>query len=85
MGDADVVLHVEADKTAGAIKITVEKLRDGRDGFSIFFKVPPTGSKAVPVPEKITEEEYQGLMIGRTSGPQDHVQLTFKYRRDTLV
>jgi hypothetical protein len=38
MGNADVVLHVEADKAAGAIKITVEKMRDGRDGFSIFFR-----------------------------------------------
>jgi hypothetical protein len=83
MGNADVVLHVEADKAAGAIKVTVEKMRDGRDGFSIFFKVPPTGS-AVPVPEKISEEEYRGLM-GTTSVPPSDAQLTFNQRRDTLV
>jgi hypothetical protein len=58
MGNADVVLHVEAVKAAGAIKVTVEKMRDGRDGFSIYFKVPPAGSVTVPAPEKITEEEY---------------------------
>jgi len=34
MGNADVVLHVEADKAVGAIKVTVEKMRDGRDGSS---------------------------------------------------
>jgi hypothetical protein len=55
MGNADVVLHVEAVKAAGAIKVNVEKMRDGRDGFSIYFKVPPAGSATVPVPEKITE------------------------------
>ncbi|HEX3569509.1 MAG TPA: AAA family ATPase [Acidobacteriaceae bacterium] len=86
MGNADVVLHVEADKTAGAIKITVEKMR-GRDGFSVFFKVPPAGSELVPVPERITKEEYLGLMGGSaiTSGRPTDAQLTFNCRRDMLV
>jgi hypothetical protein len=84
MGNADVVLHVEANKKTGAIKVIVEKMRDGRDGFSIFFKVPPMGSTTVPVPEKITEEEYLAL-IGPTSGGPDGAQLTFNNRRDTLV
>ena len=75
--------RVEANKTAGAIKVTVEKMRDGRDGFSIFFKVSPAGSGA-PVPEKISEEEYRGLM-GTTSAPRSNAQLTFNQRRDTLV
>jgi hypothetical protein len=85
MGNADVVLHVDAYKAAGAIKVTVEKMRDGRDGFSIFFKVAPTGSKMVPVPEKITEEEYLELMTGRTSGRPGGAELTFNQRRDMLV
>jgi hypothetical protein len=84
MGNADVVLHVEADKTVGAIKVTVEKMRDGRDGFSIFFRVPPAGGAMVPVPEKITEEEYLGLM-GSTGGRPSVAQLTFDYRRRILV
>jgi hypothetical protein len=84
MGNADVVLHVEANKASGGIKITVEKMRDGRDGFSIFFKVPPSGSLSVPVPERITEEEYLALM-GQTSGRTDEAQLTFNYRRDILI
>ena len=83
MGNADVVLHVEVNKTAGAIKVTVEKMRDARDGFSIFFKVSPTGS-AVPVPEKISEEDYRGLM-GTTSVRPSDARLTFNQRRDTLV
>jgi AAA domain-containing protein len=85
MGNADVVLHVDAHKATGAIKVTVEKMRDGRDGFSTFFKVPPTGSKTVPVPEKITEEEYQQLMMGRTRGRPSDADLTFNQRRDALV
>ena len=87
MGNADVVLHVEADKAAGAIKITVEKMRDGRDGFSIFFKVQPAGSEMVPVPERITKEEYLELMgSAATMGNRpSEAQLTFNCRRDTLV
>jgi hypothetical protein len=87
MGNADVVLHVEADKAAGAIKITVEKMRDGRDGFSIFFKVQPTGSEMVPVPERITKEEYLGLVgnTGITGERPSEAQLTFNCRRDMLV
>jgi hypothetical protein len=84
MGNADVVLHVEVNKTTGGIKVTVEKMRDGRDGFSIFFKVPPAGSARVPVPEKITEQEYLALM-GTTVARPDDAQLTFNQRRDTLV
>jgi hypothetical protein len=59
-------------------------MRDGRDGFSIYFKVPPAGSVTVPVPEKITENEYSSLM-GPTSGRVDGAQLTFNSRRDTLT
>jgi hypothetical protein len=86
MGNADVVLHVEADKAVGAIKVTVVKMRDGRDGFSIFFKVPPEGSEGVPVPERVTKEEYLAR-TGSTSGgtrPTD-AELTFNQRRETLV
>jgi hypothetical protein len=84
MGNADVVLHVEAGKQSGAIKVTVEKMRDGRDGFSIFFKVPPSGSTEVPVPEKITEQEYLAL-LGPSTGRPDEAQLTFDHRRDVLI
>jgi hypothetical protein len=62
-------------------------MRDGRDGFSIFFKVPPAGSEMVPVPQPITKEEYLELMgsTGTTSGRPSEAQLTFNNRRDTLV
>jgi hypothetical protein len=84
MGNADVVLHVEANKAVGAIKITVEKMRDGRDGFSIYFKVSPADGETVPVPEKITVEEYRGLLGGTGTRPSD-AELTFRRRRDILV
>jgi hypothetical protein len=82
MGNADVVLHVEADKPAGKIKVTVEKMRDGRDGFSIFFKVQ-TGPGVVPVPEKITQEEYLGL-AGTITDQSDDSRRIFDNRRGVL-
>jgi hypothetical protein len=39
----------------------------------------------VLVPEKITEEEYQKLMMGGTSGRPSDAELTFNDRRDILV
>jgi Bifunctional DNA primase/polymerase, N-terminal/AAA domain len=86
MGNVDVVLHVEANKAVGAIKVTVEKMRDGRDGFSIFFKVPPEGSEGVPVPQRITKEEYLALTGSPSGGTRStDAELTFNQRRDTLV
>lgn len=92
MGNADVVLHVESNKTTGGIKVTVEKMRGGRDGFSIFFKVPPAGSGRVPVPEKITEKDYKALtgttsraLTGTTGATPDDAQLKFNQRREALV
>jgi hypothetical protein len=86
MGNADVVLHVEADKAVGAIKVTVVKMRDGRDGFSICFKVSAEGSEGVPVPERVTREEYLALTRSTSSGTRlTDAELTFNQRRETLV
>jgi hypothetical protein len=60
-GNADAVLHVTADKEAGAIKVYVEKMRDGPDGFSVYFLVELAAS-GVPVPRKISAAEYQALL-----------------------
>jgi hypothetical protein len=64
-------LLVDANKAAGAVKVTVEKMRDGRDGFSIYFKVPPQGSPEVPVPVKITEAEYVALVKAAPKADDD--------------
>jgi hypothetical protein len=55
-GNVDFILHIETDKEAGVVKLTVEKMRDGADGFSIYFRVDP----GVPVPVKISKVEYDG-------------------------
>jgi hypothetical protein len=70
-GNVDVVLLVDANKAAGAVKVTVEKMRDGRDGFSVHFKVPPQGSPEVPVPVKITEAEYVALVKAAPKADDD--------------
>jgi AAA domain len=61
-GNVDAILHLKA-QDCGAIELHVEKMRDGRDGFSIYFKVPPKGSPEVPVPVRITEAEYKALAV----------------------
>jgi AAA domain len=66
MGNVDGVLHIEADKTVGAIEVKVEKMKDSRDGFSIYFQAPPEGSPDVPVPRLISEAEYRELLKGST-------------------
>ena len=86
MGNADVVLHVEADKAAGSIKVTVEKMRDGRDGFSIFFRVSRRGPRCASaradhqggVPGPSWQAGYDGRTAKRGS-------TEFNCRRDTLV
>ncbi len=66
MGNVDGVLHIEADKTVGAIEVKVEKMKDSRDGFSIYFRAPPEGSDDVPVPRQISKDEYKELLKGST-------------------
>lgn len=60
-GNIDASLHVE-HHDSGALKLTVEKMRDGRDGHSIYFQVPPKGAQEVPVPVRITKQEYEKLI-----------------------
>jgi hypothetical protein len=83
-GNADVILHLEADKPSGAIKLTVAKMRDGRDGFSVYFKVPPAGTPGVPVPVKITEGEYVELVKGSAAGSLSPT-MVFNQRKRSLL
>jgi AAA domain len=73
--NADFVLHAEANKKAGAVKVTVEKMRDGPDGFSVYFAVPPQGSPEVPVPTPIRKGDYEALAKdnGSTGGGADPI------------
>ena len=64
-GNVDFILLNEANKKCGAIKTTVTKMRDGYDGFSVYWKYD-TDPSTVPVPAKIDEAEYT-----RLTTPQD--------------
>jgi hypothetical protein len=63
-GNADFIVEIDADKTARKAKVpegvsvTLDKLRDGEDHFSIYYKIEPGG---VPVPIKISEAEFKEL------------------------
>ena len=79
-GNADVVIACEADKDLGLIKLTVEKMRDGRDGFSLYYAVEKDG---IPVPVQITEQTYnerrgRSATIDDDQGKRLSVKLTLQ-------
>jgi hypothetical protein len=83
-GNVDTLLFQYADDS-GAIKQHVQKMRDGVDGFDVYFNAWPQGRDAgVPVPVKITEEEYQALAKGRPDDESARGKL-FADRRDILL
>jgi hypothetical protein len=65
-GNADVVIACDADKDAGVVKLTVEKMRDGADGHSLYFRID-TEQGGVPVPVRISEADYKER-IGKAGG-----------------
>lgn len=56
-GNVDFILFVEANKKAATVKLHVDKMRDGYDGFDTWWAYDSDPLK-VPVPEKISEVEY---------------------------
>jgi hypothetical protein len=65
-GNVDFILQVTAHES-GAVKLYVEKMRDGRCDFAVYFRAPPKGSPEIPVPVRISEAEYKAL-TGSNSG-----------------
>jgi hypothetical protein len=78
-GNVDFELVQEADD-CGAIKQHVRKMRDGADGFDVYFRVPRKPCFEVPVPVRITEREYKDLIA--TAGGS--VDVVFAMRRGIL-
>jgi hypothetical protein len=58
--NSDFLIRVEADKKHGAIKTTLERMRNGYDGFSVHWKYD-TSPEVVPVPVRINAAEYDKL------------------------
>lgn len=56
-GNVDALLTVKAWKSGG-IDIHVTKMKDGKDGFHIYYKVPPKGVDEIPVPKKTSHEHF---------------------------
>jgi hypothetical protein len=84
-GNADAVLRVTADKEVGAIKVHVEKMRDGPDDFAVYFQVEPVG---VPVPRKITAGQHAALISAAECSDAKNVdpdQVAHDHLRDFLL
>jgi hypothetical protein len=81
------VLRVTADKDAGTIEIFVEKMRDGRDRFPVYFAIetPLPGKFAgVPVPRKIRAAEYE-VRLGRGSKGTEATEKQARYDHSLLM
>jgi hypothetical protein len=76
-GNVDFEVVQEADDS-GAIKQHVKKMRDGPDGFDVYFKAQPKGSPLI-APVRITEDEYKRMIAA--GGGVDQV---FAFRRGVL-
>jgi Bifunctional DNA primase/polymerase, N-terminal/AAA domain len=60
-GNADAVLSLSCWPQSGGLELKAEKIKDGKDGFSTFYQVPPKGSDEVPVPRRISLDEFKAL------------------------
>jgi hypothetical protein len=60
-GNADAVLSLKCWPQSGGLELKAEKIKDGRDGFSTFYQVPPKGSDEVPVPRRIGLDDFNLL------------------------
>lgn len=69
-GNVDGVLVLRFDEQTGGLDLYAQKIRDSRDGFHVYFKVPPKGSAEVPVPMQIDETAYRALTRPRSLGGQ---------------
>lgn len=69
--NADFVWQITSDKEAGTVRLRVEKMRDGPDGFSVYFKVSPA-TNGVPVARRISKSEHAALTAtGLSADRQD--------------
>jgi AAA domain len=84
-GNTDAVLRVDADEKRGLIRVTVEKMRDGETGHSIYFEIVKH-EDGVPVPMRITEADYQrrggGGSRSSNDGPADKRQTALRALED---
>jgi hypothetical protein len=65
-GNADFVWKVTADKDAQVAKLYVEKMRDGPDGFCVYYRID-SGLNGVPVATRIPEAEWRARRSSTSS------------------
>lgn len=71
--NVDFVWKISANKEAGTARLQVEKMKDGPDGFSVFYRIAK-GVNGVPVALRIPETEYRGLQAVEDSSGRREVR-----------
>jgi hypothetical protein len=71
-GNVDFVWEITSDKEAGTARLHVRHMKDGPDGFSVFFRVTPAAN-GVPVARRITKAEYSALTAAGLSNDRRDV------------
>jgi hypothetical protein len=59
-GNVDALLILKS-WPSGGLDVLAEKIKDGKDGVHAYYKVPPKGSEEIPVPQKITFDNFMTL------------------------
>jgi hypothetical protein len=82
-GNSDFFLQLAADKEAGTARLKVRKMRDGPDGFSVYFRVTPA-TNGVPVARKIAEADYKALSSTSLSVHRHEVAKALRPLKDPI-
>lgn len=73
--NTDFLIFVDSDKPHNAIKVTLQRMREGYDGQSAYYQYENQG---VPLPQRITEAEYVRMTAKDTSEPTSPVGLVVR-------
>ncbi|HEX3920068.1 MAG TPA: AAA family ATPase [Caulobacteraceae bacterium] len=76
-GNADFAHVIGSNKEAGTAKLHIKKMRDGPDGFSVFYRVSRS-PRGVPLARRIPENEYRTALGTDTTSPQRDVYHALK-------
>ncbi|WP_374659000.1 bifunctional DNA primase/polymerase [Phenylobacterium sp.] len=60
VGNVDFVWEITTDKLAGTARLHVRKMRDGPEGFSVYFRIE-RAANGVPVARRISESDYRAV------------------------
>ncbi len=71
-GNVDFVWEITTDKLAGTARLHVRKMKDGPDGFCVYYRVAPAAN-GVPVARRMSEADYKAIHRDEASGDRQEV------------